>query len=58
VGFATYHSEVKAQGDTLHYTRQYVLKKVVLDPGEYVALRKLEGQITSDENSNAVLKKQ
>jgi hypothetical protein len=49
---------VKAQGDTLHYTRQYVLKKVVLDPGEYVALRKLEGQITSYENSNAVLKKQ
>jgi transglutaminase-like putative cysteine protease len=58
VGFATYHSEVKAQGDTLHYTRQYVLKKVELDPGQYSMLRKLEGQITSDENSNAVLKKQ
>ena len=49
---------MKAQGDTLHYTRQYVLKKVVLDPGEYGTLRKLEGQITSDENSNAVLRKQ
>jgi transglutaminase-like putative cysteine protease len=58
VGFATYHSEVKAQGDTLHYTRQYTLKKVTLDPGDYAALHKLEGQITSDENSNAVLKKQ
>jgi hypothetical protein len=58
VGFATYHSEVKAQGDTLHYTRQYVLKKVELTPDQYGALRKLEGQITSDENSNAVLKKQ
>jgi hypothetical protein len=56
VGFATYHSEVKAQGDTLHYTRQYVLKKVELDPDQYSVLRKLEGQITSDENSNAVLK--
>jgi hypothetical protein len=58
VGFATYHSEVKAQGDTLHYTRQYVLKKVELTPDQYAALRKFEGQITSDENSNAVLKKQ
>jgi len=58
VGFATYHSEVKAQGDTLHYTRQYVLKKVELAPDQYVTLRKLEGQITADENSDAVLKKQ
>jgi hypothetical protein len=58
VGFASYHSEVKAQGDTLHYTRQYTLKKVQIDAGEYAALHKLEGQITSDENSNAVLKKQ
>lgn len=58
VGFATYHSEVKAQGDTLHYTRQYVLKKVELAPDQYSALRKLEAQITADENNNAVLKKQ
>jgi len=58
VGFATYHSEVKAQGDTLHYTRQYVLKKVELAPDQYATLRKLEGQITADENSDAVLKKQ
>lgn len=58
VGFATYHSEVKAQGDTLHYTRQYVLRKVELAPDQYGTLRKLEGQITADENSNAVLKKQ
>ncbi|HTW47766.1 MAG TPA: DUF3857 domain-containing protein [Acidobacteriaceae bacterium] len=58
VGFAAYRSAVKAQGDTLHYTRQYVLRKVELDPGQYGALRKLEGEITSDENSNAVLKKQ
>jgi hypothetical protein len=58
VGFATYHSEVKAQGDTLHYTRQYVLKKLELSPDQYSELRKLEGQITSDENNNAVLKKQ
>lgn len=57
-GFATYRSEVKAQGDMLHYTREYVLRKLELQPGDYAALRKLEGQIASDENSDAVLKKQ
>lgn len=58
VGFATYHSEVKAEGGTLHYKREYVLKKVELEPGEYAKLRKLETAITTDENSDAVLKKQ
>ena len=58
VGFATYHSEVKAQGDVLHYRREYVLKKVTLDPGDYPILHKLESAIATDENSDAVLKKQ
>ncbi len=58
VGFATYHSEVKAEGGALHYKREYVLKKVELEPGEYVRLRKLEAAIAADENSDAVLKKQ
>ena len=58
VGFATYHSEVKAEGGKLHYKSEYVLKKVVLEPGEYGTLKKLEAAITTDENSDAVLKKQ
>jgi hypothetical protein len=58
VGFATYHSEVKAEGGSLHYKREYVLKKVELEPGEYAKLRKLEAAIATDENSDAVLKKQ
>jgi hypothetical protein len=57
MGFATYHSEVKAEGDVLHYQRQYVLKKLRLDPGDYGQLRKLEAAIATDENSSAVLKK-
>jgi hypothetical protein len=57
VGFATYRSEVKAQGDTLHYSREYVLKKLSLEPEQYQKLKDLEGKITADENSNAVLKK-
>jgi len=57
VGFATYTSEVKAEGDVLHYQSEYVLKKLRLDPGEYGELRKLEAAIATDENSAAVLKK-
>jgi hypothetical protein len=57
VGFATYHSEVKAEGDVLHYQRDYVLKKLTLAPDEYGTLRKLEAAITADEDSDAVLKK-
>jgi len=58
VGFATYHSEVKAEGGALHYKREYVLRKLALDPAEYSALQKFEATITTDENSSAVLKKQ
>jgi hypothetical protein len=58
VGFATYHSEVKAEGGTLHYKREYVRKKLELQADEYAKLRKLETAITTDENSDAVLKKQ
>ncbi len=57
VGFATYTSEVKAEGDVLHYQRKYVLKKLRLAPGDYGKLRKLEAAIATDENSAAVLKK-
>jgi transglutaminase-like putative cysteine protease len=58
VGFATYHSEVKAEDGALHYTREYVVKKLELAPGEYSELRRLESAIATDENSDAVLKKQ
>jgi hypothetical protein len=58
VGFATYHSEVKAEGNTLHYKREYVLRELALDPAEYSRLQKFEATITTDENSSAVLKKQ
>jgi transglutaminase-like putative cysteine protease len=57
VGFATYSSEVKAEGDVLHYQSEYVLKKLRLAPDEYGELRKLEAAIATDENSAAVLKK-
>ncbi len=58
MGFATYHSVVKVEGSVLHYQREYVLKQVRLDSADYGKLRKLETAITTDENSDAVLKKQ
>jgi transglutaminase-like putative cysteine protease len=58
VGFASYHSEVKAESGVLHYHREYTVKKLTLPPSDYADLLKLEAAITTDENSDAVLKKQ
>ncbi len=55
--FASYHSDVKADGNMLHYSREYVVKKLELDAGEYPELRKFESEIYTDENRSAVLKK-
>ncbi|MBB6142266.1 transglutaminase-like putative cysteine protease [Silvibacterium bohemicum] len=56
--FASYTSEVKVDGNVLHYSREYVVKKLSLDAGEYESLQKFEGEINADENRSAVLKKQ
>jgi hypothetical protein len=58
VGFATYRSDVKVEGDTLRYSREYVLKKLDLAPTEYAELKKFEAVVNTDENRSAVLKKQ
>ena len=58
VGFASYSSEVKAENGVLHYHRVYTLKQLTLPPSDYAALLKLQAVIATDENSDAVLKKQ
>jgi transglutaminase-like putative cysteine protease len=58
VGFATYSSEVKADKDVLRYSRELVVKELVLKPDQYDNLKKLEAAITTDENRSAVLKRQ
>ena len=55
--FASYHSDVKADGNVLHYSREYIVKKLELDADQYSELRKFEGEIYTDENRSAVLKK-
>jgi hypothetical protein len=56
-GFASYHSDVKADGNVLHYSREYVVKKLDVGADDYAALRKFESEIYTDENRSAVLKK-
>jgi len=58
VGFATYSSEVKADKDVIRYSRELVVKELVLKPDQYDNLKKLEAAITTDENRSAVLKRQ
>jgi hypothetical protein len=57
VGFASYKSDVKATGNTLHYSREYVVRELDLAPEKSADLSKLMGVINSDENTSAVLKK-
>jgi hypothetical protein len=56
-GFASYHSTVKVDGNMLHYSREYVVKKLEVGADEYSELRKFEGEVYTDENRSAVLKK-
>lgn len=55
--FASYHSDVKAQAGVLHYTREYIVKKLEIGAEDYPALRKFESEIYTDENRDAVLTK-
>jgi len=58
LGFADYTSKVQAEGNVLHYTRKYVIKKLSLPASDYAKLRSLEATISEDESNTVVLKKQ
>jgi transglutaminase-like putative cysteine protease len=58
VGFASYTSSSSVKGKTLHYSRTYTVRQIVLTPQKYEDLRKLSSLIAIDEQSRAVLKKQ
>ena len=57
MGFATYISSSKMEGHTLHYTRTYTVKELVLPASRYSEWQKFAGAIASDEQSSAVFKK-
>ncbi len=56
--FASYHAFTTANGNALHYEREYVVRQVEIPAGRAADFRKLESAILSDEKGTAVLKKQ
>jgi Domain of Unknown Function with PDB structure (DUF3857)/Transglutaminase-like superfamily len=58
VGFASYESSTKVDGNVMHYTRTYTVRQVTLPPEKYADLQRLAGVIAADEDGHAVLKKQ
>jgi transglutaminase-like putative cysteine protease len=56
-GFASYQSDVKTDGNVLHYSREYIVRKLEVSADQYADLRKFESEIYTDENRSAVLKK-
>jgi hypothetical protein len=47
---------VKVDQNVLQYSRELVVKELVLKPDQYGDLKKLEAAITTDENRSAVLR--
>jgi transglutaminase-like putative cysteine protease len=58
VEFASYHSKITANGNQLHYERNYVVRQVEVPPGKAAAFLSLEGAILSDEKGTAILREQ
>lgn len=57
VDFASYHSKITANGNVLHYEREYVVRQVQIPADKAAVFRKLESTILADEKGTAVLKK-
>jgi hypothetical protein len=56
MGFASYKSASKMDGNTLRYSRTYTVKELTLPAERYGELQKLAGVIANDEQSSAVFK--
>jgi len=57
-GFAAYESKTELRGNSLHYSRTFTMREVMLPAEKYSELRKLAGVIAADEDSRAVLKRE
>ena len=58
VGFASYESSTRMDGNSLHYTRTYTVRQITVPAERYDDVRKLEAAIEADEQNHAVFKKQ
>jgi hypothetical protein len=57
VDFASYHSTITANGNVLHYEREFVVRQVEIPAAQAAAFRKLQSAILTDEKGTVVLKK-
>ena len=57
LGFASYESASKLDGNSLHYTRTYTVRQVSLPADRYADVQKLAATIEADEQNHAVFKK-
>jgi hypothetical protein len=53
--FASYTSQVKVDGNVLHYTRTYQVKQVLVPLDKLDELKKFYRQIAADERASVVL---
>ena len=58
VGFASYESRMEIDGNVLRYSREYTVREPIVSPEKFEALRRLDGAITGDEQSRAILQKE
>ena len=57
LGFASYSSESKVEGKSIHYSRTYTVREVALPADRYADVQKLARNIEADEQSSAILKR-
>jgi hypothetical protein len=57
VGFASYVSSTELHGHTLHYSRTYTVRQVVVPAEKYDDVQRLAAVIAADEDSRAILKR-
>ena len=57
LGFAAYQSETKVENNTIHYSRTYTVREIVLPASRYPDVQKLSRVMNADEQGSAVLKR-
>jgi len=57
-GFAAYESKTELHGNSLHYSRTFTMRKVMLPPEKYSDVQKLAAVIAADEDGRVVLKRE
>jgi hypothetical protein len=57
LGFAAYQSKTELRGQTLHYTRTYTQRELMLPASKYREIQRLTATIGADEDGRVILKR-